>query len=254
MAWLKGVSTKFFGKPGTLGVPHENYPVFPENDLAIIGDIHGRVDLLERLSIIVQNEAPTANLVFVGDYIDRGPSSRQVLEFLQSMDASVIFLQGNHESMLLDFIDRPLENGRRWLRNGGSETLASYGISLDENSSVNSVQRAREELVDQLSNGTETWLRTLPKFWQSGNLVITHAGPDPKKSIQDQDDMSFLWGHNRFFRDTRTDGIWIAHGHWIQDRPKCCDGRISVDTGAYYSGKLTAAIVTRDGLVTFLST
>lgn len=252
-AWVEGILAKIFGKPSKFAKPGETNPILPKEDVAIIGDIHGRLDLLKSLISRLQSEVPNTELVFVGDYIDRGPSSREVLEYLQRLDSSVVCLKGNHEAMLLDFIDNPIQHGRQWLRNGGSETLASFGITVDENSSANSIQNANGELKSRLSNGTETWLRALPLFWHTGNLVVTHAGPDPKKSIQDQDEESFLWGHHRFLRDARTDGIWVAHGHWIQDRPTCRNGRISVDTGAYFSGRLTAAIVTHDGSVKFLN-
>ena len=251
--WLEGMIAKISGKSGRLAKPDENNPIVPKEDVAIIGDIHGRLDLLNRLIQRIQKTAPNTKLVFVGDYVDRGPSSRGVLDFLRCLDAPAVFLKGTHEAMLLDFVDNPIQHGRQWLRNGGSETLASFGISLDESSSALMVRNAGDKLSAELSDGTEAWLRALPLFWRTGNLVVNHAGPDPKKSVRDQDEKSFLWGHNRFLRDARTDGIWVAHGHWIQDRPACRNGRISVDTGAYFSGKLTAAIVSCDGSIRFLN-
>lgn len=254
IAWLNKVTTWFTGKrDGDTASEMRDLPR-PDRDIAVIGDLHGCLDLLEKILTKIQKNAPDSLLIFVGDYIDRGPSSRGVLERLRTLPSPAICLTGNHEAMLLEFLDSPIEAGGRWLRNGGAETLKSYGIALTETSSVTEVQVARESLQVQFADGTEDWLRSRPLFWRSGNVLVTHAGPDPATAIEQQDDRSFLWGHNRFLRDTRTDGIWVAHGHWIRDRATCEDGRISVDTGACFSGRLSAAIVRTNGNVHFLKT
>lgn len=234
------------------GPSPDNYPLLcPEIPLAIIGDIHGRADLLDKILANVSQEAPKARSVFVGDYVDRGPQSAAVLTRLRSLSGAVC-IRGNHETMLLEFLENPIETGGRWLRNGGSQTLASYGIELAENSGLDEIQAAQQELKQVLADGSEKWLRGLPLFWRSGNLLITHAGPDPAKSIKAQDDKNFLWGHPRFLRDERSDGLWVAHGHWVRDRPDVSNGRINVDTGAYKTGRLTAALVSKDGQIKFI--
>lgn len=224
----------------------------PDIEVAVIGDIHGRFDLLERLLGKIESKAPGAKMVFVGDYVDRGAASRAVLDRLRGLGAPAICLKGNHEAMLLEFLDHPLELGWRWLRNGGVETLESYGISLQAGPDEAELNQVSNTLRDCLSDGTESWLRSLPLYWRSGNLMVTHAGPDPKAPIDRQKDDSLLWGHSRFLRDRRSDGIWVAHGHWIRPRPIFGDGRISVDTGAWSSGRLTAAIISPNGSVNFL--
>jgi serine/threonine protein phosphatase 1 len=225
----------------------------PKFQVAVVGDIHGRVDLLGKLLTKITDQAPQANLIFVGDYIDRGPDSRKTIDMLRALPGATC-IRGNHETMLLEFLDTPIERGGRWLRNGGTETLASYGISLAEQSDRRQVLDASQKLHAVLSDGTEQWLRALPLHWRSGNLLITHAGPDPARPIDMQDDDAFLWGHSWFLRDSRSDGLWVAHGHWITDRANCADGRINVDTGAFHTGRLTCALIGTDGQVRFIQT
>ena len=244
---------RLLGIAGSETTAELSNPPFPELPVAVIGDIHGRADLLGALIGKIAKIAPDSALVFVGDYVDRGPDSRGVVSKLRDLD-NAICLRGNHEAMLLEFLDDPIEKGGRWLRNGGVETLASFGISLGEDSNANEVLNASKSLQNSLADGGEAWLRALPVFWQSGNLLVTHAGPDPAAPISGQPERNFLWGHRRFLRDNRTDGIWVAHGHWVRDHAKYGDGRIGVDTGAWASGRLTAALINPDGTVQFIDT
>ncbi len=154
--------------------------------------------------------------------------------------------------MLLEFLDEPIECGGRWLRNGGINTLASYGIDLEENPNHGTVIAASQSLKLALAGGSETWLRGLPLIWQTGNLLVTHAGPNPKVPIESQHEQDLLWGHHRFLRDNRTDGIWVAHGHWIREKVNSKGGRINVDTGAWKTGRLTAALIGTQGEINFI--
>lgn len=246
-AWLKNFAI-WYRKNRT---GSENQPC-PEMKIAVVGDIHGRFDLLENLLRKLRSKEPDATLVFVGDYVDRGPKSRNVLQLLQKLPPPVCCLMGNHEAMLLDFLDDPIENGARWLRHGGIETLNSFDISVTIETSATSIRNAHAELSEKLADGTEAWLRSLPLIWKSGNVVVTHAGPDPSKPIDQQENQSFLWGHKRFLRELRTDGIWVAHGHWITNKATSRKGRVAVDTGAYQSNILTAAILSPDSKVRYL--
>ncbi len=260
-SWLKTWISDLAAKTGRRGsikldasLAGMTAPPCPEIPVAIIGDIHGRFDLLTALLGKIEKQAPHSQLVFVGDYVDRGPDSRKVVQTLKDLGTRAICLRGNHEEMLLGFLDNPIKNGGRWLRFGGIETLASFGIALDETADQNAVLAACESLKTALSDGTENWLCKLPVYWQSGNLLVTHAGPDPAASIQGQEEAVFLWGHRRFLRDMRADGLWVAHGHWIRDRPVFSGGRIGVDTGAWKSNRLTAALISAEGDVNFIST
>ena len=112
---------------------------------------------------------------------------------------------------------------------------------------------ARDALLGSMKEGTLKWLSELPIYRQFGNVVIAHAGADPTGPIENNDLDTFIWGHPNFHSTPRTDGLWIVHGHTIFNQAQIGDGRISIDTGAYATGCLTAAILTPDG-VTFQTT
>jgi len=181
-------------------------------------------------------------LVFVGDYIDRGPSSAGVLRRLHELSTefpnNVTCLLGNHEQMMLDFIDAPAAHHARWFRNGAEATVASFAVSApseDLAASADAVGRG----LRQALGGLDSWLRSLPTQTSSGNLTVVHAGIDPRRDLSDQTVRVLLWGHPEFLTHARSDGTWIAHGHTIMAQPVFADGRISVDTGAYQTGLLS---------------
>lgn len=241
-------------------IPHptSDLPPLPQPDPALwlIGDIHGRADLLDRLLGLVRVTTPAPRLIFAGDYIDRGPASAPVLVRLQELvrDEAAICLMGNHERMLLDALDQPAEAALRWLRNGGDATLASFGISgrLPGASEAERLAGMAEALRQALPPGTEAWLRDLPLYWQDGGLAVVHGGADPTLPMADQPEDALLWGH-RDFHKPRKDGLWIAHGHVVVAEPNAAAGRIALDTGAWATGRLTAARIGADGVM-FLQT
>lgn len=213
-------------------------PVAPDAPFHLIGDIHGRSDLLQRALAGLKSDRP---VVFVGDYIDRGEDSAGVLRLLIDRP-NTHFLRGNHEEMLLNFLDDPIAQGARWLRYGGLQTLASYGVTgVTETSSGAELELVRDALLRAMGPEQIFWLRTLPLSHRSGNVAVTHAGADPRRGFDSQDPRALVWGHRDFGRVPRQDGVWIAHGHTIVDEPIATEGIISVDTGAYATGRLTIA-------------
>lgn len=231
-------------------------PIRPAQPVYVIGDIHGctglATQLLEQIDLDIE-AAGLANphLVFVGDYIDRGEDSAAVLELLMHLAASlpdnVTCLMGNHEKMMLDFLDRPEERGGRWLRNGGLQTLASFRVGgLSDSASPEKLTEARDDLLQALPDGTEAWLRALPLIWTSGNICVTHAGANPALPLNRQEPRTLLWGHRDFMTTPRQDAFWIVHGHTVVETPEAKAGRISVDTGACYTGRLSAAAITEN--------
>ncbi|WP_353536125.1 metallophosphoesterase family protein [Cognatishimia sp. WU-CL00825] len=221
----------------------ETAPLHLAHDFVVIGDLHGRADLLEGLLRQLETEAPGLPLVFVGDYIDRGPDSAAVLRLLQDLPGATC-LMGNHERMCLSFLDQPNRNGARWLRYGGADTLASYGVAVQQDDRL----RARDQLIDIMGEDSIHWMRALPLFARNGMLYVTHAGADPRQDIETQDESSLIWEHPEFVRQPRRDGAWLIHGHTIVTQPLVQQQRIAIDTGAYATGRLTAAVFAGDDL------
>lgn len=231
-------------------------PLAPERPLWVIGDIHGRFDLIKRLLQHIDEMAVAkAQIITVGDYIDRGEQNRQAIELIYARDRgdeNFTALYGNHEELMLNFFDEPAISANRWLRNGGLQTMASYKIGgLSERPDAKTAEEAAKKIQESLSEGMEDWLRNLPRSYSSGNVHVVHAAADPDVPMSDQDDHTLTWGHEDFDNKPRQDGQWIVYGHKIVETAgKDKLGRIAVDTGAYYSGKLTAALIMPDGDLT----
>lgn len=230
----------------------------PAPPVCIIGDLHGRLDLLNGLLAQIERQpgADTARIVFVGDLIDRGPDSAAVLERVRALTEArsgrAQCLMGNHEQMMLAFLDAPRQSGARWIAAGGAETLASFGLSPWASPAGIAPEERLTVLASALRaalpDGMEAWLRQRPLFWQDGGLAISHAGADPGRAMTDQTTEALIWGHRLFSRRRRIDGLWLAHGHVIVERVQAQDGRIAVDTGAWRSGRLSAAWLDETGL------
>lgn len=231
-------------------------PIAPDVPFFAVGDVHGCLKLMQQLQKQMTVKDPTAPIVYIGDYVDRGEDSAGVLRdlFNQRNNPNIICLIGNHEEMMLSFIDQPAAKGERWLRYGGLQTLASFGIGgISPASKGDALIAAASSLKGTIGPDMLTWLRNLQMVWQSGNVAVVHAGADPARSINLQGPGTLVWGHPDFATKPRKDGLWITHGHTIVDEATAQDGRISTDTGAYASGRLTAAYVT-SGNVEFLQT
>ncbi len=237
----------------------------PDRPTYIVGDLHGCAALMERLLHLIDRDigaigAKEPQLVFLGDYVDRGLESAEVLARLRDLSAdfpdNVVCLMGNHERMMLDFLDDPATRGPRWLRSGGWMTLASFGLpdppeGLDATAEV--YQAAAKALASAMPEGLAEWMAALPLSWRSGNLWAVHAAADPQHPMEDQSPRVLLWGHPEFGARARRDAAWVAHGHTVVDEPKLSDGIISVDTGAWQTGRLTACAIRPDGSNLFLT-
>ncbi|WP_370160894.1 metallophosphoesterase [Limimaricola soesokkakensis] len=229
-------------------MPDFDAALAPAKPLAVIGDVHGRADLLTLMLKQLEQDAPDHQIVLVGDYLDRGEDSRAVLEKLYAR-SDLICLKGNHEAMCLEFMKDPERHGPRWLRNGGLQTLASFGVGgLGQGNDPARLVAARDALAAALGAETLAWLQDLPLSWRSGNVAVVHAGADPELPLSLQQEQALLWGHPDFERVSRQDGVWLVHGHTIVDQVKRQKGRIAVDTGAYASGRLSAALIGAEDL------
>ena len=230
-------------------------PLAPDQPFLVIGDIHGQLDALETILGQIADDPDHADLplVFVGDYMDRGPHSAGVLRRLMALQASdprdITCLRGNHEQLLLNFLDNPPLNAPVWFANGGIATLNSFGIRASKlDMRGERVLMVRERLKSELGAEALDFLQSLPNIWQTGNVAVVHAGADPERPISDQDEDVLTWGHADFRSRPRQDGVWVVHGHTIVPEVMVRQGRISVDTGAFQTGALPAVSVSSDGV------
>lgn len=232
---------KIFDGKAAPEVPVFDTPLIVDRPMAVIGDVHGRDDLLARL--LDRLDGIQAEIVFVGDLCDRGENSQGVFEIVASR-LGAVSLMGNHERMMLDFIEDPATAGRRWLRNGGLQTLASFGIGgLAETSGPDDLHKAAEYLADGIGPDAIAWLRARPLMHRNGNVAVVHAMTDPGLPIDAQVEETLLWRRPSAFPHPRRDGIWTVHGHTVVDQPTVDQGRIAIDTGAFATGKLSAVLL-----------
>jgi serine/threonine protein phosphatase 1 len=213
-----------------------------------IGDVHGCVDALDALhEAIVTDAAGRAArrrvLVWLGDYVDRGPDSQRVIDRLLAPPAGfeTVALLGNHEKFLLDFLDDPTI-GPHWMMNGGAATLASYDIAIMDGCYFradrwHALSRA---LRDALPASHRRFLDRLRLSHREGDYLFVHAGIRPGLTLDEQDPDDLLWIRGEFLFSELDHGAVIVHGHTISDRPQVRPNRIGIDTGAFVSGRLTA--------------
>ena len=214
-----------------------------------IGDIHGRMDLLEKLLLRVQKRLGDRpyRLVFLGDYIDRGPDSRGVIDrllHLQRDRPETIFLKGNHEQAMIDFLADP-DAMEDWLAWGGEETLASYDVEVEVPLSLHHLQ---ESLALALPDDHFHFLMSLEAMFEAPGYVFVHAGLSPDRLVDDQIEKDLLWIREVFFEEgkDRFPGLTVVHGHTPVKKPENHGWRINVDTGAVWSGKLSAVVLEGD--------
>lgn len=212
-----------------------------------VGDIHGRADLLESLLKKIEADrgrhpGADAEIIFLGDYVDRGPDSRAVLDQLISLSdrQATIFIKGNHEQALTGFLEDP-EWGPRWGEFGGAETLRSYGIAAPDDGDPVAWRQASEALRDALPKAHRRFLDGLLLWVERGDYFFTHAGVRPGLSLNAQSEEDLLWIRDEFLDDRRRFEKVIVHGHTPHNDVYRDNRRIALDTGAYISGRLSAA-------------
>jgi serine/threonine protein phosphatase 1 len=217
-----------------------------------IGDIHGRVDLLERVFKRIDADLerkPISNVieVFLGDYIDRGPHSRQVVDSLLARNRThqTAFLKGNHETILAAFVTDPavLEH---WQRLGGLETLMSYGLVPRINANAAVQAELAAALKQALPESHRQFLNNLKPSFTCGDFLFVHAGIRPGVPFASQSEDDLLWIREEFLLYEEDFGKIIVHGHTPVSDPDIRPNRINIDTGAYATGKLTCLMLQND--------
>ncbi len=215
-----------------------------------VGDIHGRLDLLRRLIADIVANAAMANkdtrpvIVFLGDYVDRGPHSRgvidQILQLAGASDFEIRSLLGNHEQAMLWFL-KDAKTGRGWTAHGGAETLASYGVAPPQAQADDKAwEAARQALEAALPAQHLAFLRGLELYLEIGDYLFVHAGIKPGVPLEKQSQRDLLWIRDDFLNASYTGDKVVVHGHTPAPEPVFYAGRIGVDTGAYATGLLCA--------------
>lgn len=221
-----------------------------------IGDIHGRADLLARLLDQIRadraqravGEGPTL-AIFLGDYVDRGPQSREVidllLDFRSDPSFECRFLLGNHEDTMLDYLEGRI-SGQGWSRHGGGATLQSYGIAPPTEDSRAAWSARRKAFVAAVPAAHRAFLDGLELMISIGRTLFVHAGIRPGVAIEAQSKRDLLWIRREFLDGERADPWLVVHGHTPKAEAYAGLGRLCLDSGGYISGRLTAASLLGD--------
>ena len=243
--------------------PSLDYATLPEGNLLYaVGDIHGRLDLLEaildRIEVDTRASGHVARrtLVFLGDYVDRGPDSRGVVDraiggLPQGFDTH--FLKGNHEAILLNFLDDAwsLDN---WLLNGGGATMLSYGVDTERLARLGVPPEIwRKAFAEVLPEAHLRFFKSLKISVSFGDYLFVHAGVRPGVPLGAQSEADLIWIRAPFLDHAGPFDKIVVHGHTPQKDPVTRPNRIGIDTGAVFTGRLTALRL-QDGSREFLQT
>lgn len=242
----------FFAKAFRGIIPHPS-PSAPAGYRAYaVGDVHGRLDLLNDLlakieADIASRQEAKCVVVFLGDLIDRGPHSSQVIERVrtwQPEQAETIFLCGNHEEILLRLIAGERKLLPNWLKYGGLECLESYGLCATDLSGMN-----EEQAIDLMRGAIpvehQQFISMFADTLRFGDYLFVHAGIRPGRKISEQVPHDLRWIRHPFLEDLTDHGFTVVHGHTITPEVDQRANRIGVDTGAYRTGVLTAIALER---------
>lgn len=212
-----------------------------------IGDVHGRLDLLEQL--ITEIDAHNAErdpretaIVLLGDLIDRGPDSRGVIDFVlnfQSRHARLFLISGNHEEMLLRALDGDVTTFQTWMANGGEATARSYGVTMDDLRDLDGRQMIGK-LHGAIPPTHLALLRSAADSIRFGDYLLVHAGIRPGVPLAEQTPADLRWIRRHFLESDIDHGLVVIHGHSTRSAIEARPNRIGIDTGAYRTGTLTA--------------
>jgi serine/threonine protein phosphatase 1 len=240
---------KLFGRREA--APDIVLPRVPEGSrVYAVGDIHGRIDLLRMIHTLIRadagaNPAPRNVVVYLGDYIDRGPDSAAVVDYLIDQPIpgfTSMHLLGNHEDTLIRFLSDASVTSQ-WLGYGGSETLLSYGVRPPYADSDRDILRAQVELRERFPERHLRFFRGLKLCHAEGDFFFVHAGIRPGVALDAQTPEDCLWIRDRFLYSEEDHGRIVVHGHTITEAPDVRRNRIGIDTGAFATGRLTCLVL-----------
>jgi serine/threonine protein phosphatase 1 len=215
-----------------------------------VGDIHGRLDLLEELLCRIEEDIAArpprkTYIVFLGDLVDRGPDSAGVVERLRTWrprHGKPVFLGGNHEEVLLRILGGDAAILPDWLKFGGAECARSYGIDIDALRRMED-DEAIDAIRAKVPRAHRDFLESFADTFAFGDYLFVHAGIRPGIAIEDQDRADLRWIRGQFLDDAQDHGCVVVHGHTISKGVDERSNRIGIDTGAYRSGVLTALAI-----------
>ena len=217
-----------------------------------VGDIHGAAELVDQVLRKIDEDRglhPVEKTleIFLGDYIDRGPDSRGAIDRLiaRAEERPCIFLLGNHELELLEFIKKP-QRYRKWKSIGGVETLLSYGVEPTILLSTERPDLVRDRLVERMPERHVRFFSKLNPSVEIGDYFFVHAGVRPGVGLKEQSMSDLLTIRKGFLESNADFGKVVVHGHTPVERPEVHPNRIAIDTGAYVSGRLSCAVLEND--------
>jgi serine/threonine protein phosphatase 1 len=217
-----------------------------------IGDIHGRSDLLERMITLIRSDVEANTVencvtVTLGDYVDRGPDSRGVIERLLNnpFPTDFIPLKGNHELLFESFLHKPAI-GEQWRHLGGLETLVSYGVRVGSLLRGQNYQEAAQALKAAVPQAHLDFVTSLRTSLSIGRYFLCHAGVRPGVPLERQSEDDLLWIRQPFLASQADFGKIVVHGHTPTEKPEVRPNRINVDTGAYMTNKLSCVVLGKE--------
>ncbi len=217
-----------------------------------IGDVHGRADLLSELFKRIDDDLrsrPRMNSieVFLGDYIDRGPNSREVIDLLieRRQSHNTKFLKGNHEDCALRLLTDPAVFSE-WKMIGGLSTVLSYGVTPTGHHDPQTHPRIAAAMAEAMPDSHRRFLASLALSFTLGDFFFAHAGVRPGIALAAQSPRDLLWIRDDFLLHEDDFGKVIVHGHTPTREPEIRANRINIDTGAYATGRLTCLVLEND--------
>lgn len=229
----------------------------PGTAVYVIGDIHGRCDLLEMIQRGITIDAGMRRarrkvIVYLGDYLSRGTDSRRVVESVREWHldgCEIVTLKGNHEDLALRYLDGELEAGRHWFDHDGLDALAHYGVAAVDRSARDdeTMESLRMRFAAALPAQHLAFFRSLRVSHREGGYYFVHAGIRPGVTLEAQNEHDQMWIRGRFLGSDLDHGATVVHGHSIAPEPQVRHNRIGIDTGAYASGVLTCMVLDGSG-------
>lgn len=242
-------------KAGARASAEEAAPHALTRRIYAVGDIHGRADCLQQMFSMIDRDAGDVPRleVYLGDYVDRGPQSAQVIDALigRATRTPLIALLGNHEAMLIQAFQTP-EVLMDWGRHGLATTFRSYGLLL-MNEDAEACQRSMAELDAAMPVTHRLWLQSLSLMHQEAGFAFVHAGIRPDVALEEQDPRDLLWIREGFLTSKASFGAVVVHGHTPVLKAEDHGNRINIDTGAFATSNLTCLVID-GGPHRFLST